>query len=159
MQVWTDNVKVMKHGSHRRQSLWMVPLIYVTITCTYFLHTPEGNIRAAWEGWEAEDGRRRVRWPFRLQREQLYFGLLRFDIAYPASFCLNSSFDAPTVAGTIHHRNGLLKQTSVTQNEAATSSMNVKHTVDERIKSLMDILRCSRYVWSSDLTYALCHRR
>lgn len=89
--------------------------------------------------------------------------LLCFDIMYPASFCLSSSFSAPTVAATIHHRNGLLKQTSVTQSEAATSSMNVKHTVAtsrvmyERIKSLMDVLHCSGYVWSSDLIYALCH--
>lgn len=78
--------------------------------------------------------------------------VLCFDIAYPASFRLNSSFGAPTVAGIIHHKNSLLKQTDVAQSEAATSSMNVKLTVAtstviyEQIKSLMDLLRCSKYV-------------
>lgn len=78
--------------------------------------------------------------------------LLCFDKPYPGSFRPNSSFCAQTVAGTIHHPNGLLKQTGVTRSEAATSSMNVKHTaatstiIYERIPSLMDVLRCSKYV-------------
>lgn len=148
LQAPTDNGKVMKHGSRP-----------TTILMDGATHIGYNNLHAlsphSWgkyhSGTRGTRSRREEVCPKTLQSPKRT-ALLCFDNPYQLLFAQIDFFCVPTVAGTIHHLNGLLKQTGITQSEAATSSMNVKHAVAtstiiyERIQSLMDVHRCSKYV-------------